>query len=79
MAENLRVDLISFMNEWENNILFKNQKIRNKTGWDYQKKNRLLHDKNQLAHALEVFSPSNMPYYDKEFQDFNSFTIFVGT
>ena len=43
LAESLRVDLISFMNEWENNVLFKNQKVRNKTGWEEQKKNRLLH------------------------------------
>ena len=71
LAKNLREDLISFMNEWGNNTLFKNQKTRNKTGWEEQNKNRLLHDKNQLAHALEVFSPSNMPYYDKAFQDFD--------
>ena len=71
LAENLRLDLISFMNDWEGNILFKNQKERNKRAWEEQNKSRRLHDKNQLAHALEMFSPSNMPYYDKAFQEFN--------
>ena len=40
------------------------------------KKIRLEHNKEQLAYALEIFSPSNMPYYDKAFQELE-FPIYV--
>jgi len=76
LAEKLRLDLRSFMHEWESNILFKNQKIRNSRGWENQRENRFLHDKIQLAYSLEIFTPSNMPYYDKAFQEFN-FPIYI--
>ena len=76
LAKDLKQDIVSFMKNWNKNPLFKNQKKRNKIEWENQNKNRLSHNKNQLAKALEVFSPSNMRYYDKAFQEFN-FPIYV--
>ncbi len=76
LAENLKYDINPFMENWNKNPLFENQKKRNRIEWENQNKNRLSHNKYQLAKALEVFSPSNMRYYDKAFQEFN-FPIYV--
>ena len=71
LAEGLKTNLKSFIDEWEKNPIFINQIKRNKSDWERQKEIRLLNDPKQLAKALEVFSPSNMRYYDKAFQEFD--------
>ncbi len=76
LADELRGDLNSFVENWEKNPMFSNQMKRNKLAWQEQRENRLLNNPKQLAKALEVFSPSNMRYYDKAFQEFD-FPIYV--
>ncbi len=76
LAVDLKNNLESFINVWEKNPMFINQMKRNKSGWIKQRENRLLNDSKQLAKALEIFSPSNMRYYDKAFQEFD-FPIYV--
>jgi len=76
MAVTIKEDLPSFVNLWEKNVFFVNQKERNPKEWEKQKKIRLSHAPEQLAKALEAFSPSNMPYYERQFQEF-SFPISI--
>ena len=68
-ALNIKENLSSFVNLWDKNTLFLSQKEKNPKEWEKQKKIRLSHTPEQLAKALETFSPSNMPYYEKQFQE----------
>jgi len=70
-ADEINRDLKSFMDNWEKNSLFINQKKRNVKEWQMQANERIKHDPKQLSKALMAFSPSNMIYYDKPFQEFN--------
>ena len=65
-----------FVDKWESNPLFSNQRKRNYLQWDLQRKNRLGHDKMQLSKALQSFSKGKMPYYENTFKEFN-FPIFI--
>ena len=75
-AINIKENLSSFVNLWSKNILFSKQEERNPKQWKKQKEIRLSHTPEQLSKALETFSPSNMPYYEKQFQEF-SFPISI--
>jgi len=76
LAKLITEDLDVFMDSWGKNDLFLNQRERNKEAWDKQDKIRKNHTNHQLAKSLEIFSIGNMPYYEKQFQEF-SFPISI--
>ena len=71
LAETIKDNINSFCREWSNNALFSNQKKRNRQEWANQKIIRNSHVPEQLSKSLLTFSPSNMIYYEKNFQEFN--------
>ena len=71
LAETIKDDLPLFCKNWSDNSLFLKQKERNIIEWENQNKIRLSHDPIQLSKSLLSFSPSNMVYYEKQFQEFN--------
>ena len=75
-AHSILKDLPSFMDSWNENKLFLNQKKRNKKTWEEQKEIRYNHNSQQLAKSLQSFSLGGMPYYETEFQEF-SFPISI--
>ena len=71
LAETIKDNISSFCTKWSDSALFSKQKERNRSEWANQKIIRNSHIPAQLAKSLLTFSPSNMIYYEKNFQEFN--------
>ena len=70
ISNNILNNFNSTMTEWSNKSLFSTQKIRNKTEWDRQLNQRLMHEKSHLSKSLKVFSLGKMNYYKKDIKKF---------
>ena len=63
-------DLAEFVQKWQNNPLFSNQKRRRPQSFLNQQKERLSHDPRQLSKALSSFSQGKMRFYKNSFAEF---------
>ena len=71
LSKDIENNYTSFINEWENNDLFKNQKCRNESEWKLQKTTRLNHNKVQLAKSLDSFGIGSMNHFGNIIGSFN--------
>ena len=76
ILDNILNNFNKAMIEWSNKPLFSSQKIRNKTEWDKQLNQRLMHKKRQLSKSLKVFSLGKMNYYRSDIKKF-TFPIII--
>jgi len=65
-ADKIKVDLDSFMDEWQANDLFKKQQQRNKLAWTLQNTARREHNSTQLSTSYLSFCLGNMPFIEDE-------------
>ena len=76
LATLINSDYLKFIDKWQKNPLFSNQKERNKAEWKKQFLIRKSHNNEQLAKSLKIFSSGKMDYYEDDFKSFN-FPILV--
>ena len=69
-------DYSKFIEKWEQNTLFKNQKERNLKDFNYQRMIRNDHNPEQLSFSLRAFSKGSMPHMIHQYQKF-SFPITI--
>lgn len=70
LSELINNDYIKFIDKWENNDLFINQKTRTPDYYEIQHTIRKSHDNKQLSFALKSFSKGTMPYMLHQYQKF---------
>ena len=80
LCDNIEDNFNTFIDYWESQTLFKDQKRRNYILWEEQKNSRLNHNQQQLSKALKVFSIGKTPYYEEPFKYFDfPISIICGT
>ena len=76
ISDNILNNFSKTMIEWSHKPLFSSQKIRNKTEWDKQLNQRLMHKKRHLSKSLKIFRLGKMKYYRNDIRKF-TFPIII--